>query len=105
MNNYYFRFDITELERSTVSERYNSIEKGMRSGVISVNEARAILDLPKIAKDYLVLSLGNIFYDMDTGKIEVPNTGQNIQGETEEKENTTEEVLEEDDLQDIGSDN
>ena len=105
MNNYYFRFDITELERSTVSERYNSIEKGMRSGVISVNEARAILDLPKIAKDYLVLSLGNIFYDMDTGKIEVPNTGQNIQGETEEKENTTEEVLKEDDLQDIGSDN
>lgn len=87
MNNYYFRFDITELERSTVAERYNSIEKGMRSGVISVNEARAILDLPKITKDYLVLSLGNIFYDMNTGKIEVPNTGQNIQGEEKKDDN------------------
>lgn len=90
--NYYFRFDITELERSTVSERYSSIEKGMRSGVISVNEARAILDLPKITKDYLLLSLGNIFYDMKTGEIEVPNTGQNMKQNNKEINANDEEI-------------
>lgn len=75
---YYFRFDISELERSTLKERYAYIEKGMKAGVTSINEARAMLDLPKTKKDYLLLSLGNIFYDTSTGQIEIPNTGKNI---------------------------
>lgn len=83
---YYFRFDISELERSTLKERYAYIEKGMKAGVTSINEARASLDLPNIEKDYLLLSLGDIFYNMKTGKIEVPNTGQNIEGSNESEE-------------------
>ena len=97
LQNYYFRFDITELERGTVGERYGYIEKGMKSGVTSVNEARAILDLPKLPNDYLLLSLGNIFYNMETGQIEVPNTGQNIKTDEKEEDNEEDSQIKEED--------
>lgn len=79
---YYFRFDITELLRMTESETYKALGDGMKNGIVSLNEARARVDLPPVDKDFLLLSLGNIFYDMKKDDFIVPNTGQGIDENT-----------------------
>ncbi|WP_294402612.1 phage portal protein [uncultured Clostridium sp.] len=79
MQGFYFRFDSSEIVRTTEKEKYEAIEKGMKSGVISINEARAKLDFDPIDEDYMMFSLGNIFYNKETKKFIVPNTGQGIE--------------------------
>lgn len=80
MDGFYFRFDITEMLRTTEKEMYGSVELGMKNGILSMNEARAKLDLPPLEKDLIMMNLGNIFYDKTTGEFIVPNTGQNVEG-------------------------
>lgn len=75
---YYFRFDLNEILRSTEVEKYTSIEKGMKSGIMSINEARYKLDLEPLEKDYIMFSLGNVFYDKDKKEFVVPNMGQTM---------------------------
>lgn len=81
---YYFRFDIEEMNRATEVEKYTAIEKGMKAGAVSINEARAKLDLEPLEHDYIMFSLGNVFYDKDKKEFIVPNTGQGM-GATEGK--------------------
>ena len=89
---YYFRFDITELLRMTESETYKALGEGMKTGIVSINEARARVDLPPVEQDFLLLSLGNIFYDMNSNEFIVPNTGQGIDTNTPNTDNEDEEV-------------
>ena len=100
-NGYYFRFDITELLRMTESETYKALGEGMKTGIVSINEARARVDLPPVEQDFLLLSLGNIFYDMDKNDFIVPNTGQGIDANTPNDENDKEEVDSSDDSDNI----
>lgn len=78
MKGYYFRFDIEEMNRATEVEKYTAIEKGMKAGAVSINEARAKLDLEPLEHDYIMFSLGNVFYDKDKKEFIVPNTGQGL---------------------------
>lgn len=78
LDGYYFRFDITEMLRTTEKEMYGSVELGMKNGILSINEGRAKLDLPPLEKDFVMMNLGNIFYDKNSGEFIVPNTGQNM---------------------------
>lgn len=82
-NGYYFRFALDEILRSTEVEKYSAIEKGMKSGVLSINESRAKLDLPPLEQDYIMFSLGNVFYDKDKKEFIVPNMGQTMGEETD----------------------
>ena len=94
LDGYYFRFDITEMLRTTEKEMYESIQLGMNNGVLSINEARGKVDLPPLDKDFIMMNLGNIFYDKTTGEFVVPNTGQNIEnsnsGDVEENDDKIE---------------
>lgn len=84
MQGYYFRCDSSEIVRTTEKEKYEAIEKGMKSGVISINEARAKLDFDPIDDDYMMFSLGNIFFDKVKKKFIVPNTGVGMEGGAED---------------------
>lgn len=93
LDGYYFRFDITEMLRTTEKEMYEAIKLGMDTGVLSINEGRSKVDLPPLDKDYIMLNLGNVFYDKATGEFVVPNTGQNMktsEGEDEENDDKIE---------------
>ncbi|PEL63770.1 phage portal protein [Bacillus wiedmannii] len=72
---YYFRFDTSEILRTTESEKIKTVSEALSNGLISFNEARAKLDMPKIEKDYYTLSLGNVLKDAKTGELTIPNMG------------------------------
>lgn len=75
-NGYYFRFDTDELLRSTTKQKYEAIKNGMDAGIMSMNEARAKVDLPPLKTDYLKTSLGAVFINMETEEMIIPNMGQ-----------------------------
>lgn len=75
---YFWKVDVSELLRTTERERIETVVTAMRSGLLSINEARRRIDMPNIDNDYFTWNLGNVFYDNETGKIMVPNTGVTI---------------------------
>ena len=101
MDGYYFRFDLSELMRTTEKEKFEAVKIGMEIGALSINESRAKLDMPPLENDYIMMNLGNIFYDVKTGGFIVPNTGQNVESD----DKPTEEEDGEEDNQDQGLEN
>ncbi|WP_051404841.1 phage portal protein [Bacillus cihuensis] len=75
----YFRFDTSEVLRVTEKELVDTTISLVKSGLISVNEARAKLDRKRINTDYFVLTLGNALKDAETDKITIINLGQTIE--------------------------
>lgn len=57
---FFFRFDTSELLRTTEEEKVKTVSEEFKSGLISFNEARYKLDLPKEEKDFRLLSIGNV---------------------------------------------
>lgn len=88
---YYFRFDVTEILRGTPKEQAEAVRSAFEKGLLSINEARAMLDKNPIQKDYFILSLGDILYDAEKDEITVPNTSTVIddkKGSKNKSENT-----------------
>lgn len=73
LQGYYFRFDTSELLRATEKERTESIALGLEKGLLTINEARAKLDLPKIKNDSFVFGLQHALYNPETNEWKVPN--------------------------------
>lgn len=84
---FYFRFETSEILRTTESEKIKAVSDGLKAGIYSFNESRAKLDLPKTDKDYFVLSIGNVLR-YETGDLENLNLGpqQNQPGGTNSDE-------------------
>lgn len=82
---YFFAFDTSEVLRSTDKERYESVEVAMRSGVMSVNEARNKLNLPSIKDNIMKWSLGSVLYNIETGEMIIPNMGIGVDGYDKEE--------------------
>lgn len=78
MNGYYFRFDTSEILRTTEKEKVETAAAGMKGGLLSINEARAKLDLKALDEDYFLWGLGDIFFNSKTGEITIPNLGKTI---------------------------
>jgi HK97 family phage portal protein len=70
---YYFRFDTSEVLRTTEKERMESAAEGLKNGFFSVNETRAKFDKPKLEDDYFMWSLGHVLFNPDTKEMFVPN--------------------------------
>lgn len=70
---YYFRFDVTEILRTTEKEKIESAVMGLTKGIYSLNETRSKLDLHKLEDDYFIWSLGNVLFNPKSGEIIVPN--------------------------------
>lgn len=75
---YFFRFDTSEMLRTTEENKINTVLTAMKGGLFSINEARAKVDLPPIPTDLFQWSLGNVFYNPETNQMTIPNTSMVI---------------------------
>src|SRR5699024_196944 len=72
---YYFKFDtsviltVTEKEKAEIAQTLNS------TSAVSQNEIRKVLGLPKLEDNYMFLSQGKVFYNLQNGKAFNPNMG------------------------------
>lgn len=62
---FYFRFDTSELIRTTEKEKIEAISTALDKGLISFNQAMNKLDLPPIEKDYHKLNIGDVLLYTD----------------------------------------
>lgn len=75
---YYFRFDTSEILRTTEAEKITTTVTAMKSGLLSINEARAKIDHKALDVDYFTWGLGSIFFNPKTGEMTIPNIGKVI---------------------------
>ncbi|MGD6962730.1 phage portal protein [Fictibacillus phosphorivorans] len=82
LSGYFFRFDTSELLRTTEEEKVKITAEAFQKGLISFNQAAYRLDLPKSEKDYHLLTTGVVLKYVD-GSFEYPNLGpqQSKEGE------------------------
>lgn len=73
-----FDIDVSELLRINASERFNAYQTGLSSGILTIDEVRRMENLPVLDMQYLKLGLGDVLYNVNDGKIFVPNTGQMV---------------------------
>lgn len=82
--NYFFRADCSELLRPSTGELYSIMGEAVKSGVMTVNECRGMLDLPKFFNDEdgdrLTTTLGSVLLDKDYNAT-VLNLGKTISNE------------------------
>ncbi|MEH7510332.1 phage portal protein [Priestia megaterium] len=88
---FYFRFDTSEVLRTTQEQLVDTTIKLFDKSLISANEARAKLDMKRLEKDYYSLSLGSVLKDSETGELTIVNLGQTIQqgGSTTNEDGTS----------------
>lgn len=71
---YFFKFDTTNVLRSTLLERYQGYELALKSGWLQVDEVRKMENLPPLGLDFVKLGLADVLYWPKTRKIYAPNT-------------------------------
>lgn len=75
-NGYYFAFDLKELKRGNIKERYEAYEIAYRNNFLQVDEIREMEDRKPIGFKYIKLGLDSVLYNPDTGEIYTPNTNE-----------------------------
>ena len=93
----FFEFDVKEILRANIKERYEAYEKALRNGWKTINEVRKEENMNAIeGMNVLSLGLGDVLYDTENGTYYTPNTGQTTSGENnlEDNEETVEETVE-----------
>lgn len=87
----YFEFDIKEIVKANLLERYQAHEKAINAGWVTINEVRQFENMDSIeGLDVIKNSLGSVMYDIHTHTYYTPNTGEVANGDmAESKEQTT----------------
>lgn len=81
---YFFEFDVKEILRASLKERYEAYEIAKRTGWITINEIRRQENRNEIkGLDVVDLGLGSVLYNVETGEYYTPNTGD-VKGGTAE---------------------
>lgn len=91
---YFFEFDVKEIIRSSLKERYEAYKLAKETGFMSLNEIRRAENMDYVeGLDCVNVGLGAVLYDFNTHKFYTPNTGvhadltqENIQHLIEDKE-------------------
>lgn len=94
--NHFFEFDVKEIIKSSLKERYESYKMAKETGFMTLNEIRRAENMDYVVGlDVVNVGLGAVLYDVNTHKYYTPNTGasadlnqtdQNIQHVIEDKE-------------------
>lgn len=74
---FYFRFDTAELLRTTEEQKIKTTAEAFKAGLLSFNQAVHRLDLPKVDRNYHLLSIGNVLKYED-GQLENLNLGPQL---------------------------
>ena len=72
-NKYFFKVNTDGVLQTTQAERYEALNVGISSGILSLNEARIKENLPPIDDDFHRLSLGAVMYDPEKRVYFIPN--------------------------------
>ena len=92
--NHFFEFDVKEIIRSSLKERYEAYKMAKETGFMTLNEIRRAENMDYIeGLDVVNVGLGAVLYDTNTHKFYTPNTDttanlddQNIEKLIEDKE-------------------
>ena len=83
---YFFEFDVKEIIRASLKERYESYKLAKETGFLTINEIRRQENLNYVdGLDVVNVGLGAVLYDTNTHQYYTPNTG--AVGTTEETMN------------------
>ena len=91
---FYFEFDVKEIVKANILERYQAYKLAKEGGFMLINEIRRNENLNEIpGLNVLNVGLGAVLYDADTEKYYTPNTDtatsltdENIEKVIEDKE-------------------
>lgn len=73
--NYFFEFDVKEILRANINERYAAYKLAKETGFMTLNEIRRAENLDYIeGLDIINVGLGAVLYDTNTGTYYTPNT-------------------------------
>ncbi len=95
--NYFFEFDVKEIIRASLKERYEAYKLAKETGFMTLNEIRRAENMDYIeGMDVVNVGLGAVLYDTETHKYYTPNTDtqtsleedEMIEGHEEEEEFT-----------------
>lgn len=70
----YFAFDVRELTRGNVKQRYEAYEIGLRSNFLQLDEVRTQEDMKPLGINFIKLGLNDVLLDPKTNMIYTPNT-------------------------------
>lgn len=89
--NHFFEFDVKEIVKANIKERYESYKLAKETGFMSLNEIRRAENMERVeGLDVINVGLGAVLYDIKTGQYYTPNTNTqtdlNIQKLIESKE-------------------
>ena len=83
--NHFFEFDVKEIIRASLKERYESYKLAKEVGFLTTNEIRREENRNYIeGLDVVNVGLGAVLYDINTHTYFVPNTGETSEVTTEE---------------------
>ena len=76
-NKYFFEFDVKEIVRANIKDRYEAYKIAKETGFKTLNEIRQEENLNTIeGLDVVDLGLASVLYDVDTHTYYTPNTGE-----------------------------
>lgn len=79
---YCFKFDYSEILKGDVEARYETYQKALNSGIMTINEIREKENLETFDDmNVLPLSLGGVYYNVDKKTYYTPNTDTSKKGE------------------------
>ena len=92
--NMFFEFDVKEIVKANIEERYSAYKTAKETGFMTLNEIRKMENMEYIeGLDVVNVGLGAVLYDTNTHQYYTPNTGEtaditddNIQKVIEDKE-------------------
>ena len=74
---YFFEFDVKEIVRASLKERYESYKLAKETGFLTLNEIRRAENLNRVeGLDVVNVGLGAVLYDTNTHQYYTPNTGE-----------------------------
>lgn len=87
---FFFAFDLSELLKTSMEERYKAYSEGIQKGFLQINEVRQLEKLPRLdgLDGMIKLNLADVLYSPSDGTVFTPNTGStnNIKSQSKAKE-------------------
>jgi HK97 family phage portal protein len=73
---FFFAFDVNELMKGSIRERYQAYELGVKSGILQIDEVRFKENLPPLGLEFIKLGLQDVLYFSEKDEIYTPNTNK-----------------------------
>lgn len=90
----FFEFDVKEIVKANITERYNAYKTAKETGFMTLNEIRRAENMNYVeGLDVVNVGLGAVLYDTDTHTYFTPNTGTTVNLEEDELPEETEEIV------------